>query len=81
MTKILNLAFKIKGVIGRVAHVKSSDPATPPKIWNVHHCTVMSATLSVYIPVRALSHVNVRNVCHQYKDLQSLFKILEFSID
>ena len=23
------------GVVGRVAHAKSSDPATP-KIWNVH---------------------------------------------
>ena len=30
MTKILNFALKIKGVVGRVAHVKSSDPATPP---------------------------------------------------
>ena len=35
MTKILNFALKIKGVVGRVAHAKSSDPATP-KIWNVH---------------------------------------------
>ena len=33
MTKSLNFALKIKGggVVGRVAHVKSSDPATPPK--------------------------------------------------
>ena len=31
MTKILNFALKIKGVVGRVAHAKSSDPATPPK--------------------------------------------------
>ena len=31
MTKILNFALKIKGVVGRVAHMKSSDPATPPK--------------------------------------------------
>ena len=31
MTKIFNFALKIKGVTGRVAHVKSSDPATPPK--------------------------------------------------
>ena len=39
MTKIFNFALKIKGVVGRVAHAKSSDPATPPqkkKIWNVH---------------------------------------------
>ena len=35
MTKILNFALKIKRVVGRVAHAKSSDPATP-KIWNVH---------------------------------------------
>ena len=35
MTKILNFAFKIKGVVRRVAHAKSSDPATP-QIWNVH---------------------------------------------
>ena len=31
MTKILNFALKIKRVVGRVAHAKSSDPATPPK--------------------------------------------------
>ena len=31
MTKILNLSLKLKGVVGRVAHAKSSDPATPPK--------------------------------------------------
>ena len=40
MTKILNFALKIKGVVGRVVHAKSSDPATLPppkkKIWNVH---------------------------------------------
>ena len=39
MTKIFNFALKIKGVVGRVAHAKSSDPATPPlpkKNWNVH---------------------------------------------
>ena len=31
MTKILNFALKVKGVVGRVAHAKSSNPATPPK--------------------------------------------------
>ena len=31
MTKISNFALKIKGVVGRVAHAKSSDPATPQK--------------------------------------------------
>ena len=31
MTKILNFGLKIKGVVGRVAHAKSSDPATPQK--------------------------------------------------
>ena len=31
MTKILNFALKSRGVVGRVAHSKSSDPATPPK--------------------------------------------------
>ena len=31
MTKILNFALKIKGVVGRVAHAKSSDPAAPPQ--------------------------------------------------
>ena len=29
MTKILNFALKIKEVVGRVAHAKSSDTATP----------------------------------------------------
>ena len=32
MIKILNFALKIKGVVGRVAHAKSSDPATPQKV-------------------------------------------------
>ena len=37
MTKLLNFALKILGVVGRVAHAKSSDPATPQKKnWNVH---------------------------------------------
>ena len=31
MTKILNFALEIKGVVGRVAHAKSSDPAPPKK--------------------------------------------------
>ena len=31
MTKLLNFALKIKGVVGRVAHAKSSDPATSQK--------------------------------------------------
>ena len=31
MTKILNFALKIKGVVGRVKHAKSFDPATPQK--------------------------------------------------
>ena len=31
MTKIFNFALKSRGVVGRVAHAKSSDPATPPK--------------------------------------------------
>ena len=31
MTKIFNFALKIKGVVGRVADAKSSNPATPPK--------------------------------------------------
>ena len=30
MTKILNFALKIKEVVRRVAHAKSSNPATPP---------------------------------------------------
>ena len=42
MTKIFNFALKIKGVVGRVAHAKSSDPATPPKIWNVHLMMIVS---------------------------------------
>ena len=35
MTKILNFALKIKGVVGRVALAKSSDPATPPPPQNL----------------------------------------------
>ena len=37
MTKILNFSLKIKrgkssGMVGRVAHAKSSDPATPQNL-------------------------------------------------
>ena len=32
VTKIFNFALKIKGVVGRVAHAKSSDPATPQNL-------------------------------------------------
>ena len=32
MTKILNFALRIKGVVGRVAHAKSSDSATPQNL-------------------------------------------------
>ena len=35
MTKILNFALKIKGVGGRVTHVKSSDLATPQNLEHV----------------------------------------------
>ena len=35
MTKIFNFALKIKGVVERVAHAKSSDPATPPQKKNL----------------------------------------------
>ena len=31
MTNILNFALKIKGVVGKVAHAQSSDPAIPSK--------------------------------------------------
>ena len=32
MTKILNFALRIKGVVGRVAHAESSDPAIPQNL-------------------------------------------------
>ena len=32
MTKILNFALKSRWVVGRVAHAKSSDPATPQNL-------------------------------------------------
>ena len=41
MTKILSFALKIKGVVGRVAHAKSSDPATPPKFGTCTYSMVM----------------------------------------
>ena len=37
MAKIL---VKIKGVVGRVAHAKSSDPATPPPKKNLERASV-----------------------------------------
>ena len=35
MTKILNFALKVKGVVGRVAHAKSSEPAAPQNLESV----------------------------------------------
>ena len=43
MTKNLNFALKIKGVVGRVAHAKSSDPATPPKFGTCTRTRVITA--------------------------------------
>ena len=39
MTKIFNFAFKINGVVGRLAHAKSSDPATTPTQKKFGTCT------------------------------------------
>ena len=38
MIKILNFALKSRGVVGRVAHAKSSDPATPQKVGTCTFC-------------------------------------------
>ena len=38
MTKISQFALKIKGVVGRVAQAKSSDPATPSKFETCTRC-------------------------------------------
>ena len=40
MTKSLNFALKIKGLVGRVAPAKSSDPAIPSKF---ETCTFIQA--------------------------------------
>ena len=50
MTKSLNFGLKIKGgggVVGRVAHAKSSDPVTPPK--KNHTCTFLQTALLKFI--------------------------------
>ena len=39
MTKILSFALKIRGVVGRVANGKSSDPAIPPPPKEIETCT------------------------------------------
>ena len=41
MTKIFNFALKVKGVVGRVAHAKSSDPATPQNLERAPVCLSM----------------------------------------
>ena len=43
MTKIFNFALKSKGVVGKMAHAKSSDPATPPKKIGTCTCLVLGA--------------------------------------
>ena len=51
MTKILNFGLKIKGVVGRVAHAKSSDPATPPKF---ETCTRPLSSLLAFLLTRVI---------------------------
>ena len=51
MTKILNFGLKIKGVVGRVARAKSSDPATPPKK-KFETCTRASNGYLHAVPIR-----------------------------
>ena len=48
MTKILNFALKIKRVVGRVAHAKSSDPATPPKFGTCTRPPIIQSSLHLY---------------------------------
>ena len=43
MTKVLNFGLKIKRVVGRVAHAKSSDPVTPPKF---ETCTCLNSSIN-----------------------------------
>ena len=47
VTKILNFALKIKGVVGRVALVKSSDPATPQKFGTCTWVILMEIFLKI----------------------------------
>ena len=58
VTKILNFALKIKGVVGRVADAKSSDLATPfPPKFGTCTCSVEYKKLlkTVYIKTGAAS--------------------------
>ena len=47
MTKLLNFDLKIKGEIGRVAHRKSSNPATPQKKFET--CTYSVKVCNGYV--------------------------------
>ena len=55
VTKILNFALKMKGVVGRVAHAKSSDSATLKKF---ETCTYkywgVFSTPNLFFPVTFL---------------------------
>ena len=61
---MLNFALKIKGVVGRVAHAKSSDPATPQKFetctwWIIEKSDVFSdvGLLKISESVRAYAYL------------------------
>ena len=57
MTKILNIGLKIRGVVGRVAHAKSSDPATPPKFEMCTGCLFRPNFLKrVVIEIQKMEH-------------------------
>ena len=51
MTKILNFGLKIKGAVGRVAHAKSSDPATAPKFGTCTLSQNLDWNLNLTLPI------------------------------
>ena len=61
MTKIFNIALKIKEVVGRVAEAKSSDPATPPKKKKLERALGLKVTKFQLPPPKRLGTV-VKNI-------------------
>ena len=65
MTNILDFTLKSRGVVGRVAHAKSSDPATPSKFgtctcsnrWAFQQC---KSHLSLYLPCMQLQYLRMQ---------------------
>ena len=73
MTKVLNFGLKIKGVVGRVAHAKSSDPATPQNLKRAPGGRALECNLTGKFPFFKNLHNPFRKKMHFRYPVSELF--------